>query len=58
MFVAPIDANIDVLKAAWSEWTNMNWLRSVLEVLNLAFDFAALSFILDVPRPNLRRAKI
>ena len=58
MFVAPIDSNIDAIKAAWSEWTNMNWLRSVLEVLNLAFDFAALTLILDVSKPDLRGAKI
>jgi len=58
MFVAPIDSNIDALQAAWSEWTNMNWLRSLLEVLNLAFDFAALSLILEVSRPELRGARI
>lgn len=58
MFVEPMDSNIDVLKAAWSEWTNMNWLRSLLELLNLAFDFAALTLILEVSKRELRDAKI
>ena len=58
MFVAPIDSNIDALKAAWSEWTNVNWLRSLLEVLNLAFDFAALALILEISKPGLRTAQL
>jgi hypothetical protein len=46
MFVEPIDSNIDAIKAAWSEWTNMNWVRSGAEAVGLAFDFAALIFVI------------
>lgn len=46
MFAAPIDANLDAIKKAWSEWAAMNWVRSGLVLANLAFDFAAFSRLL------------
>lgn len=40
LFWHPSD-NIETLKTAWSEWSNMNWVRSALVLANLTFDFAA-----------------
>ena len=42
MFSSPIDANLEAIKAAWSQWSSMNWIRSGVEVINISFDFAAL----------------
>ena len=47
MFSYPINTNVDinnvdVIKAAWSQWSSMNWVRSGIEVVNIGFDFAAL----------------
>ena len=42
LFVAPIGANLDIVRSAWSQWSNVNWIRSALIGLNLIFDFAAL----------------
>jgi hypothetical protein len=50
MFAAPIDTNLEAIKTAWSEWSNMNWVRSGVEVVGLAFDFAALSLVLKAER--------
>ncbi len=47
MFSAPIETNLDAIKTAWSEWSTMNWVRSGLEVVGLAFDFAALKLVLQ-----------
>jgi hypothetical protein len=46
MFTAPMDANLDAIKRAWSEWSTMNWVRSGLVLTNLSFDFAALTRLL------------
>ncbi len=45
MFGSPISANSDAIKAAWSGWSSMNWLRSGLNAVNLIFDFAALNLL-------------
>ena len=44
LFVDPIDS-ADALRAAWSQWTTMNWFRSGVAVLNIIFDFAALMLV-------------
>jgi hypothetical protein len=46
MLVAPMD-DLGAIKAAWSEWSKMNWLRSGLAVVNLVFDFTALTLLLN-----------
>ncbi len=45
MFTLPITTNLDAIKAAWSEWSTMNWVRSGVETVGLAFDFAALKLV-------------
>ena len=42
LFVAPIDANLEAVRSAWSQWSSVNWIRSSVNTLNLVFDFAAL----------------
>jgi len=49
LFAAPLDPNADVLRAAWSEWSAMNWVRSAIGALGLIFDFAALSLVINTP---------
>lgn len=34
--------DIDILRKAWSEWSRMNWIRSLLGVMGLVFSFLAL----------------
>jgi hypothetical protein len=46
LFNAPLDTKLDAVKTAWSEWSVMNWPRSGLVLLNLVFDFAALTILL------------
>ncbi len=45
MFVDPMN-NLETIKDAWSEWSTMNWLRSGLAVVNLVFDYAALTLLI------------
>lgn len=50
MFSSPINTNVDInnvdaIRAAWNQWTSMNWFRSGVEVINIVFDFAALIFL-------------
>ncbi len=42
MFVAPLDPNVETLKAALAGWAIMNWPRSALVAANAVFDFLAL----------------
>lgn len=35
-------SEVDVLRKAWSEWSRMNWLRTFLLLLGLAFSFLSL----------------
>jgi hypothetical protein len=49
LFGAAIDPNVDVLRAAWSEWSSMNWVRSAISAVGLIFDFAALSLVSKEP---------
>lgn len=46
MFVNPID-NIEIIKSAWSDWTSMNWVRSGIIVLNIIFNFTALTLLIE-----------
>ena len=46
MFNSPIDTNLDAIKIAWREWATMNWLRSGIVLLNLIFDFTALTLLI------------
>jgi hypothetical protein len=52
MFMGPL-GNTDAIRAAWSEWSDMNWLRSILVLANLVFDFAALARVLRRERHEL-----
>jgi hypothetical protein len=45
MFIQPI-TNVEAIKTAWSEWSSMNWVRSGLVLINLVFDFIALTLLL------------
>lgn len=45
MFSSPINTNFDAIKTAWSEWSSMNWFRSGLGLVNLIFDYAALTLL-------------
>jgi hypothetical protein len=49
LFGAFLDPSVDVLKAAWSEWSSMNWVRSAIGAIGLIFDFAALSIVSKPP---------
>lgn len=40
MFVAPIDEG--AIRTAWSQWSSMNWLRSLLCVVNTVLAFVLL----------------
>jgi hypothetical protein len=42
MFGNPIEGNTDAIRAAWAEWSMMNWPRSAIVAIGLIFDFAAL----------------
>ncbi len=46
MFSAPIESDLEAIKTAWSEWSTMNWVRSGMQLVGLAFDFAALKLVL------------
>lgn len=46
MFFSSISENLNAIKDAWNEWSSMNWLRSFLVLTNLAFDFAAFTYLL------------
>lgn len=46
MFFSSINENLNSIRAAWSEWSSMNWLRSSLVLTNLTFDFAAFTYLL------------
>ena len=46
MFVNPIEGNVDEIKTAWAGWSAMNWLRSGLILVNVIFDFTALTLLL------------
>jgi len=50
MFINPIQGNIDAIKTAWSQWSSVNWIRSGLQLMNLVFDFAALSLLLKTDK--------
>lgn len=41
MFVSPI-TDVDAVRAAWSQWSSMNWVRSSLILVDLGFAFATL----------------
>ncbi|HYJ90806.1 MAG TPA: DUF1772 domain-containing protein [Pyrinomonadaceae bacterium] len=43
MFVNPVAGNVDAIRSAWSQWSTMNWPRSVVVAIGLVFDFAALT---------------
>lgn len=45
LFSAPLDPNADALRAAWSQWSSMNWVRSAIGAIGLIFDYAALSLV-------------
>ena len=45
MFVQPIEGNIDAIKSAWSSWSAMNWVRSGLILVNVVFNFTALTLL-------------
>jgi hypothetical protein len=40
MFIAAMDEN--AVRIAWQEWSNMNWLRSALNAINVALIFTLL----------------
>ena len=42
MFVNPMEGNLDAIRTAWTGWTSMNWLRSVIAAIGVTLDFAAL----------------
>ncbi len=42
MFKTAQLTNIDLLKKVWSEWSAMNWLRSVLLLIGIFFSFLSL----------------
>ncbi|HMS55600.1 MAG TPA: hypothetical protein PKA27_09395 [Fimbriimonadaceae bacterium] len=41
MFVRPI-TDVDAVRSAWAQWSNVNWLRSSLILVDLGFAFATL----------------
>ena len=43
LFVAPLTNNIEQIRAAWSEWNTMNWVRSLDVLLGLIFSFKGLN---------------
>lgn len=48
MFINPMDGNTDAIRAAWSQWSTMNWPRSAIIAVGLIFDFAALNRLIRV----------
>jgi hypothetical protein len=42
IFSGPVEGHTDVIRTAWSEWSTMNWPRSVGVAINLFLDYAAL----------------
>jgi hypothetical protein len=42
MFVNPIEGNLDAIRTAWIDWSNMNWARSIGVAINVCLDFMAL----------------
>ena len=47
MFKSPIDTNLDAIKAAWEQWSAMNWLRSAVCAVPLVFDFLAFTLVVQ-----------
>lgn len=44
MFIAPL-ADLDTVRSAWSQWSNINWIRSGLVAVNLVLDYLALLLV-------------
>ena len=42
MFVLPIEASMDTIRAAWEQWSTMNWFRSAIGAGNTALAFILL----------------
>jgi uncharacterized membrane protein len=49
MFVAPLDADTEHLKAVWAQWTSMNWFRSAVIAVQVACDYLALLTVSKLP---------
>ena len=45
MFENPIAENIEQIKAAWTQWNQMNWVRSLVGAIELFFSFKGLDAI-------------
>jgi len=45
MFKSSLVTNLDAIKAAWGQWSFMNWLRSLICAVTLVFDFLALNLV-------------
>ncbi len=54
MFNNPDISDVNAVKTAWSEWAFMNWPRSGLEVVNLIFDFAALTLLFKTENSSIK----
>lgn len=48
MFVNSLVGSTEFLRETWSQWSFMNWPRSALIALGLAFDFAALNRLIGL----------
>jgi hypothetical protein len=42
MFIAPL--NVDAVRNAWEQWSTMNWLRTLLCVVNTTLAFSLLTY--------------
>ena len=45
LFTDALDPNTENLRAVWSQWTTMNWVRSAIIAVEVVFDFIALMLI-------------
>jgi anthrone oxygenase-like protein len=52
LFIDPIEGNLDSIRAAYSQWATVNWVRSAIVVLGLILNFAALDRLIGLRRDN------
>ena len=52
LFKSPIATNLHAIKAAWEQWSAMNWFRSVICAVTLVFDFLAFNLIAGKAEPS------
>lgn len=52
LFTWPIADHIDEIRAAWAQWSHMNWLRSLLGLAGVLVSFKALDTIYRRANPS------